>query len=381
MSFQSLPKPSRSLPKPSRSLPKLSRSLPKLSRSLLTSSRSVPKPSRSPRIGLVQVCLAGVLWGTGGLSVQAIRAIDPLHPLTISAWRLAIAAVVLLGGALVLRTAGAVVGLLRRAPRRGVVVALGTAAYQFLYFSAVTHAGVTVATMVSLGLAPILLFLVPGAGRPRRRALGDVVVLLTALAGLVLVSLAAGQGTGGSAPLLGVIEACASGSAYAAATRAGASLSRTAAPTVVTTATTTVGALALIPLAVAFGGPLYPAGPHAWAWLGYLGVMTMALAYTLFYAGLRTVPAGSAAIATLLEPVTAAVLAAVAFGERLGVAGTIGGVLVLAAVAGLGRSGPPPETDAGPAQPVVDAGSPADPEPAEPAAGRRGVLRRDRRRR
>ncbi|MBX6748945.1 MAG: DMT family transporter [Micromonosporaceae bacterium] len=326
MSFQSRPKPSLSLRKSSLSLRR--------------PSRSLLRPSRSPRVGLVQVCLAGVLWGTGGLTVQAIRAIDPLHPLTISAWRLAIAAVVLLGGALVLRSAGAVVGLLRRSPRRVVAVALGTAAYQFLYFSAVTHAGVTVATMVSLGLAPILLFLAPGAGRPQRRTPGDVAVLTTALAGLALVSLSAGHGTGGTSPMLGVIEACASGSAYAAATRAGWSLSRAAAPTVVTTATTTIGALALIPLAAAFAGPLYPHEPRAWVWLGYLGVMTMALAYTLFYAGLRTVPAGSAAIATLLEPVTAAVLAAAVFGERLRVAGTIGCILVLAAVAGLGRTNP-----------------------------------------
>jgi DME family drug/metabolite transporter len=308
------------------------------SHSSLTPSRSPLKPSLSPRIGLVQVCLAGVLWGTGGLTVQAIRAIDPLHPLTISAWRLAIAAVVLLVGALVLRRASAVVGLLRRSPRRVVVVALGTAAYQFLYFSAVTHAGVTVATMVSLGLAPILLFLAPGAGGRPRRTLGDLGVLATALAGLALVSLSAGPGTGGTAPLLGVIEACASGVSYAAATRAGSSLSRTAAPAVVTTATTTIGALALIPVAVALGGPLHPHEPSAWAWLGYLGVMTMALAYTLFYAGLRTVAAGSATIATLLEPVTAAALAAAFFGERLGVAGTVGCVLVLAAVAGLGRT-------------------------------------------
>jgi DME family drug/metabolite transporter len=322
----------------------------------------------SPRIALIQVCLAGVLWGTGGLSVQAIRQTEPMHPLTISAWRLVVAAVALAGGVLVLRSAGAVVGLLRRSPRRVVAVALSTAAYQVFYFAAVTHAGVTVATMVSLGLAPVLLFLVPEAGRARRRTLADVVVLLTAVAGLVLVSLAAGHGTGGSAPVLGTIEACASGITYAVATRAGSSLSRAAAPLVVTTATTTIGALALVPLAVAVGGPLYPHAPRAWAWILYLGVMTMALAYMSFYAGLRTVPAGSAVIATLLEPVTAAVLAAILLGERLGVGGTVGCVLVLAAVAGLSRTGSSDGPDSGPAESPAgrpDAGSGA--APAEPS--------------
>ena len=328
------------------------------------SSRRLPSSSRSPRFGLAQVCLAGVLWGTGGLTVQAIRQIEPLHPVTISAWRLAVAAVALIGGALVLRNAGAVVGLLRRSPRRVVAVALSTAAYQFFYFAAVTHAGVTVATMVSLGLAPVLLVLAPEPGRPRRRTPTDAVVLLAAVAGLVLVSLSAGHGAGGSSPVLGTIEACISGVTYALATRAGASLSRDAAPTVVTTATMTIGALGLIPLAAAFGGPLYPQDPRAWGWLAYLGLMTMALAYTLFYAGLRTVSAGSAAIATLFEPVTAAALAAVLLGERLGVAGTVGCVLVLGAVAGLSRTEARPRPAAA---------------PVDSSAGSAGVLLRRRR--
>ena len=68
----------------------------------------------------------------------------------------------------------------------------------------------------------------------------------------------------------------------------------------------------------------------------YLGVITMALAYALLYAGLRTVSGSAAGIATLLEPVTAAVAAAIVLGERLGVLGVVGTLLLLAAVAGLG---------------------------------------------
>ena len=69
--------------------------------------------------------------------------------------------------------------------------------------------------------------------------------------------------------------------------------------------------------------------------LAYLGVFTMALAYGPFYAGLRTTRSGAAVIATLLEPVTAAVAAGVVLGERLGPTGIVGSVLILAAVAGL----------------------------------------------
>jgi DME family drug/metabolite transporter len=67
----------------------------------------------------------------------------------------------------------------------------------------------------------------------------------------------------------------------------------------------------------------------------YLGVVPSALAYALFFAGLRTVPGAVASIVTLLEPLTATALATTFLGERLAPAALAGGVLVLAAVAGL----------------------------------------------
>jgi DME family drug/metabolite transporter len=60
-----------------------------------------------------------------------------------------------------------------------------------------------------------------------------------------------------------------------------------------------------------------------------------AAAYALFFRGLQTVPGAVAGIVTLLEPVTATVLATAFLGERLPLGALAGGVLVLAAVAGL----------------------------------------------
>ena len=53
----------------------------------------------SARLGLVQISVAGVLWGTGGLAVQLIRERVPMSVLTISAWRMGLAALVLLSHA------------------------------------------------------------------------------------------------------------------------------------------------------------------------------------------------------------------------------------------------------------------------------------------
>lgn len=303
----------------------------------------------STRIGLLFVCLAGILWGTGGLALEILRDHSPMSVLTVSAYRMLIAAVALLAASFALRKGSHLVALVRAHPVRAVVVGLGTGAYQALYFGSVATAGVTVATVVSLGLAPVLLAVVDLVRARRRTATRSTVrltlVVGSALSGLVLVSMASGMASGttsgadavGPRPVLGLLLAIASGSVYAATTALGSTLlaSDGVDPLALTTVATTAGAVGLVPVALAGGGPLVTSDPTALGTLAYLGIFTMALAYGLFYAGLRTTRSGAAVVATLLEPVTAAVAAAVLLGERLGPLGIVGSVLILAAVAGL----------------------------------------------
>jgi DME family drug/metabolite transporter len=318
------------------------------------SSSSVPS-----RAGLIQVCLAGALWGLGGLAVEVVRDHAPLSPLTISAYRTGIAAVVLVVAVLVLRRVADVRSLLRERPGLTCLVGLCTAAYQALYFTSVVAVGVTVSTVVSLGIAPLLL---AARDARHRRALPSgtkVLPVVAALVGLVLVSGSAGHGETGPEPVWGVIAALGSGTAYAAATAWGEGLARTADPVALTTATTSVGALGLVPLAVVVGlvggDPLTTGDPVALLTLLALGTLTFALAYGLLYAGLRTTSSSAAVVATLVEPVTAALVAAAFLGERLAVAGVVGIVLVLAAIASLGR----------PAEEAVAPGVTARPGPAD----------------
>ena len=169
-------------------------------------------------------------------------------------------------------------------------------------------------------------------------------MLAAALGGLVLVSAMSGTGSTGPHPLLGVLLALGSGTAYAAATELGRPLVDVAGPLALTTTTTTVGAVVLVPfglLATRGDAVLISGDPVVLATLVYLGVFTMALAYGLFYVGLRITTGSSAVIATLLEPVTAAVVAALFLDERLGTLGIVGTLLILAAVAGLGQDEEP----------------------------------------
>lgn len=305
---------------------------------------------RSHARGLVEVALASVLWGTGGLAVQLIREQEPLSPVTISAWRMAIAAVVLLVALLALRRGGELIDLARSRPRQLLAVGVGTAAYQGFYFVSVTQVGVAVSTVVSLGLAPVLLTVAESVRHRQAPSRGRVAVLVAALTGLVLVSLAAAESSTGPAPTVGVLLAVASGTTYALTTAAGGSISRETSPLVLTSGMTLVGAAVLLPCLALVDGPHVPTDPTAVAWLVYLGALTMALAYVLLYSGLRVVAPSTAVTASLVEPVTAAVVAAVVLGEPLGPVAVVGILLVLGAVAGLGR----PAAAAGPVLPDPD---------------------------
>jgi DME family drug/metabolite transporter len=301
------------------------------------------------RIGLLQVSAAGVLWGTGGLVVTLLHERDGLGAMTVSAWRMAMAALTLVVFALLTRRTGAVVATARTHPVLAALVGCGTALYQGLYFVAVLLVGVSVATVVSLGLAPVLAALwehLVARTRPSGREVG---VLTAALAGLLLITVTAGHGTAstGDRPGLGLALAVASGATYAATTVLGHVLATRVDAVALTTCATAAGAVVLSPfllVAVLRQDPLLPGSVGSVALLVYLGVATMALAYGLLYAGLRTTSGSAATVATLVEPLSAALLAALVLGERLPWPGLVGGALILAAVVALHptEQDPPP---------------------------------------
>jgi len=301
--------------------------------------------SHSHLRGLLEVTCAGVLWGTGGLAMQLLREQDPISPLAVIVWRALIGAVVALLLLVVLRRVGELAALARRHPWRLLAVGTGTASFQALFFLAVPMAGVAVATMVGLGLAPVLLTVYDAFRSRRAPGVGRVTVLATTLTGLVLVSVVAGEAGTGPRPVAGVLLAAASATIFAVTTVVvGGRISRGASPVVLTSAMVLVGVLVLSPTLLLVDGPVMTRDPAAWAWLLYLGVFTSVVAWVLLYSALRVTTASTAVTALLVEPVTATLAAAVVLQEPLGLLGATGIVMVLAGVAGLGR----PAATAGP---------------------------------
>lgn len=284
------------------------------------------------RSGAVLVLVAACLWGTAGLAGAVIHERSGVSPLSIGFWRLAVAAVATLP--LLLRHRAT--GIAHVEGTRLLGVGVGLAAYQASFFAAVNLAGVSLATLIALGLAPVLITV---GGRALLRETPErttIVAVGTALIGLGLLVGAPSQQLGDAA-LAGAGLAVGSALGYAGVTLA--SRQRRAEQSVVafTAAAFWVGALVTLPLA-ALDGLTIPHDTLTLALLLYLGVGPTALAYVAFFAGLRTVTASTASILTLVEPAAATLLAAVALGERLGAWGAVGAVLLLGTTTTLART-------------------------------------------
>lgn len=287
-------------------------------------------------VGLV---VAGaVLWGTGGITGAALT--DAGVPtLAVAALRLGVGGGLLLVG---LALAGRLRGTARTgAAGRRVLVTGGLAAvYQAAYFGAVWAGSVSVATLVALGGAPVLVAGVTSVRTRRRPPLRTVVALALALLGLVL--LVGGPGTGRS-PVMSAVLAAVCAAAFATMTIVNRTAVAGLPPLVLTGASFSLGAVLLVPVLLLAGGPGAAGGPGGLSapaveqvWLGlavlWLGVGPTALAYAAYFTGLRSVPATTASLLALLEPLTAAVGAGLLRGERLGLVGAAGGALLLVAI-------------------------------------------------
>ncbi|GEL95132.1 DMT family transporter [Cellulomonas composti] len=290
------------------------------------------------RADFALVALAGVLWGTGGLAGAALGETADLTPMTVASFRL-------LGGGLLLAVVVGALGRLRRYPRsRGALLRTGGTAllialFEAAYFEAVDRSGVAVATLVTLGAAPVLVAAATAAVRRRRPDARTLVALVLALVGLVaLVTAGAEPGSGGGTdPGTGVLLALLAAAAFAALTAVNTVHVEGLDPLASTAVSFTIGGVLLLPFAAApagilNGGIVLPHDAHGWALLVYLAAVPTATAYAAYFTGLRTVSATHATLLALLEPLTAALGAVLLRGERLGPVGVLGGLLLVAAV-------------------------------------------------
>ncbi len=293
-------------------------------------------------LGLVLVSLAAISWGTTGATMAVLARDTSIGPLFVGWARLAVAAPCLILAALAAARpdarARARSSLAVRDIAAYTLLGLAMAAYQVCYFRAVTLTGVTVTALLAICSAPLLIALLAWLTLGERPSPGVQFSLGLAVTGTALLVV----GPRGVRDLtgrfgVGALLALGAGLSYAVyAVTAKRALGRTA-PLSVAAITFTLAALFLAPALASEdvtradlvrGAPL----------LLYLGIAPTALAYALFTAGLRRVPATAAGIASLLEPFTATAIGVATFGESLGALGWTGAVLLIAALLLLARA-------------------------------------------
>jgi DME family drug/metabolite transporter len=284
--------------------------------------------------------MSGLLWGTGGLTGTLFGRAAGLPGLSVAAYRLATGGLLIVSYLLVTGRrwpAG------RAAWTRITVLGLLAAVFQSCYFTAVSVTSVSLATLLTIGSAPLIVLAagtLTGRRRPSRRV---AVTTGLALAGLGLLVGLPGGGYPEAAVLGTAGLAVTSGAGFAAMTlisaRPVAGLDDLAAAGF----GFTLGGLLLLPLATVAGRLAFTPHPAAIGLLLALGTGPTAVAYTLYFRGLRTASPSAAALLSLLEPLTGTILAVVLLGNRLGGAGIAGAVLlgaaVVATVRTAGRSG------------------------------------------
>lgn len=283
------------------------------------------------RTGLLMVMLASVLWGTGNPVAASIYHLADTNAFSIAFLRMAIStpALWLLCGFILGRKAWTF-------HRHDLPYMLGAGAlvalYQVAFYASLPKIGVSIATVLALCSAPVLVAVMSAFITRERPTTITLIALACAIAGTILL-VNVEPSSQQSDVLGGVTLALLAGLLYAINTLVGRKLGSGGRVHPLQTATVgfTFGALVLLVIALSAGLVLaYPVA--GWLRLSYLGLLPTAVGYGLFYSGMRTTSAAAASIATLLEPLTSTIIAVTLLAEPLSPQALIGGGLLVAAM-------------------------------------------------
>ncbi|MCP8615446.1 DMT family transporter [Salirhabdus salicampi] len=272
----------------------------------------------SKNAGVFLVLFAAMLWGTTG-TAQAF-APSEANPLIIGALRLAVG-----GGALLLFVC--LKGKLKKGNWPLLITGIGgisMAAYQPLFFSAVSMSGVAVGTVVAIGSAPILAGLLEVFIYKKMPKIQWWFATMIGISGvLLLFNPFQSESFNG----VGIFMAIGAGLSFAVYTLVSKQLLQSQNSEAVVGVIFFLAALLLLPIFFFF--PLqWILEVGGFITILHLGLLATALAYLLFSKGLNDLPASHAVTLSLAEPLTAACLGVFLLKETLTFTNTIGIALV-----------------------------------------------------
>ena len=288
--------------------------------------------SRDARAGLLLLIGTGLIWGTIGIAAKYVYDASDLDAVSVTWLRALIASPVCI--LMAWRALGR--DLFRTTPRDLVLMSLlGVLliVYQFLYLAAINRIGVSAATLISLCGAPVVVAVASAVFLGQKMTGRTIAALCGALLGTAMI---VGWRTGGTGDtrdtVIGVALSVCSAIGVATHFIFSGRIANRQHPWRPLAIGFTVGAIVFTPLALS-RGISFELSASAWSWLIFLAIGPSAFAYAMLQRGLQNVSASDASIVTLLEPLTAAILATYLFGERLGLVGWFGAGLLLSSIA------------------------------------------------
>lgn len=272
-------------------------------------------------MGYVYIITAALVWGSLGPVARFVLE-SGIDPLEISFWRAAIAGALFAAHAAMRRR----LAIARRDVPAVVAFALiGVTLLYWAYFQAVRDGGAALAAIL-LYTAPAWVALASALWLGERLTSRKIAAIGLTLAGVALVATGVGDAAA-RATVPAIAWGLLSGLAYAMYYLFGKRyFARYEAATLFALALP-IGALALLPVV-----PFVRKTSADWLVLIFIAVVPTYLAYLLYSRALARIEATRAATAATIEPVSAAILAVVIWGEALRAPGYAGAALVLLGV-------------------------------------------------
>ena len=219
----------------------------------------------------------------------------------------------------------------------------GAALFFPLFILAFQLTGVGVASVVSIGVAPIFVGLIAWIALKQPPGRQWAYGTLIAVAGVVALNWPSGDNT---VNILGIGFALAAAFGYSMQATGMGMISKRHTPFQCVAPMFTIGALFQAPLS--YGKDFsFLQDPVLLLGALYGGIVTVALAYAFFIYGIARIGAATAVTVGLMEPLTASILGVVLLGETVSTIGLIGSALILTGLVIVSR--PPKE----PAQPIT----------------------------
>jgi DME family drug/metabolite transporter len=201
----------------------------------------------------------------------------------------------------------------------------GAALFFPLFILAFQLTGVGVASVVSIGVAPIFVGLIAWIALKQPPGRQWAYGTLIAVTGVVALNWPSGDNT---VNVLGIGFALAAAFGYSMQATGMGMISKRHTPFQCVAPMFTIGALFQAPLS--YGKDFsFLQDPVLLMGALYGGIVTVALAYAFFIYGIARIGAATAVTVGLMEPLTASILGVVLLGETVSIVGVIGSVLIL----------------------------------------------------